>query len=80
MYVSKDLAPDFDESFKKKTEIAVEDIVTPLQLPAGAALTVVFDSAYYGDEKAVAIQNQGHSVVCRLKSDKHVSAQGIVWT
>jgi hypothetical protein len=80
MYVPEDLAPDFDEPFKKKTEIAVEDIVTPLQLPAGAALTVVFDSAYYGDERAVAIQNQGDNVVCRLKSDKHVSPLGVVWT
>jgi hypothetical protein len=79
MYVPEDLAPDFDEPFKKKTEIAVEDIVTPLQLPAGAALTVVFDSAYYGDERAATIQNQGHDVVCRLKSDKHVSPQGVVW-
>ena len=80
MYVPEDLAPDFDEPFKKKTEIAVKDIVTPLQLPAGAALTVVFDSAYYGDERVVAIQDQGHDVVCRLKSGKHVSLQDVVWT
>jgi SRSO17 transposase len=80
MYVPEDLAPDFNEPFKKKTEIAVEEIVTPLQLPAGAALTAVFDSAYYGDERVTAIQNQGHDVVCRLKSDKHVSPQGVVWT
>lgn len=80
MYVPEDLASDFDEPFKKKTEIAVEEIVTPLQLPAGAALTVVFDAAYYGDERIVAIQNQGHDVVCRLKSDKHVSPQSVVWT
>ena len=80
MYVPEDLAPDFDEPFKKKTEIAVEEIATPLQLPAGAALTVVFDSAYYGDERVATIQNQGHNVVCRLKSDKHVSPQGVVWT
>ena len=80
MYVPEGLAPDFEEQFKKKTEIAVEEIVTPLQPGTGAALTVVFDSAYYGDERAVAIQNQGHDVVCRLKFDKHVSPQGVVWT
>ena len=80
MYVPEDLAPDFEEPFKKKTEIAVEEIVTPLQLPAGAALTVVFDSAYYGDERVVTIQDQGHDVVCRLKSGKHVSLQDVVWT
>jgi len=80
MYVPEDLAPEFDEPFKKKTEIAVEEIVTPLQLPAGAALTTVFDSAYYGDDRVAAIQKQGHDVVCRLKSDKHVSPQGVVWS
>ena len=80
MYVPEDLAPDFDEPFKKRTEIDVEEIVTPLQLPAGAALTVVFHSAYYGDDRVVVIQSQGHDAVYRLKSDKHVSPQGVVWT
>jgi len=80
MYIPEDLAPDFDEPFKKKTEIAVEDIVTPLQLPAGAALTVVFDSAYYGGERVVAIQKQGHDVVCRYKSCNHISPVDEVWS
>src|SRR5699024_10573593 len=80
LYFPEDLASACNASFKKKTEIAVEEIVTPLQLPAGAALTVVFDAAYYGDERVATIQNQGHDVVCRLKSDKHVSPQGVVWT
>jgi SRSO17 transposase len=78
MYVPEDLAPDFDEPSKKKTEIAVEEIVTPLQLPAGAASVAIFDSAYYGDERVVDIQNLGHDVVCRLKSDRHVSPQDVV--
>src|SRR5699024_8155521 len=34
----------------------------------------------YGDERVATIRNQGHDVVCRLKSDKHVSPQGVVWT
>jgi SRSO17 transposase len=46
MYITEELAPKFEQPFKKKTEIAVEEIITPLQLPAGAALIVVFDSAY----------------------------------
>ena len=54
--------------------------MTPLQLPAGAALTVVFDSAYYGGERVVAIQKQGHDVVCRYKSCNHVSPVGEVWS
>src|SRR5699024_6061291 len=30
--------------------------------------------------RVATIQNQGHNAVCRLKSDKHVSPQGVVWT
>lgn len=80
MFIPEDLAPEFEQPFMKKTEIAVEKIVTPLQLPAGAALTVVFDSAYYGGERVTAIQNQGHDVVCRYKSSHHVSPVGEVWS
>jgi hypothetical protein len=80
MFIPEDLAPNFEQPFKKKTEIAVEQIVTPLQLPPGAALTVVFDSAYYGGERVVAIQEQGHDVVCRYKSCNHVSPVGEVWS
>ena len=80
MYISEDLAPKFEQPFKKKTEIAVEEIVTPLQLPVGAALTVVFDSAYYGGKRVAAIQEQGYDVVCRYKSSNHVSPLGEVWS
>ncbi|WP_255565271.1 transposase [Saliphagus sp. LR7] len=80
MFIPEDLAPEFDQPFMKKTEIAVEEIVTPLQLPAGAALTVVFDSAYYGGERVEAIQEQGHDVVCRYKSSNHVSPVEEVWS
>lgn len=70
MYVSKKLASDFDEPFKKTTEIVVEEIVTPLQPEARAALSAVFDYAYYGDDRVVDVQNIGHNVVYRLKFDK----------
>jgi SRSO17 transposase len=80
MYIKEELASNFDKPFKKKTEIAVEEIITPLQLPAGAALTVVFDSAYYGGDKVRNIQNQGYDVVCRYKSSFHVSPVGAVWS
>jgi hypothetical protein len=80
MYIKEELASNFQQPFKKKTEIAVEDIVMPLQLPTGAALTVVFDSAYYGGNRVTAIQDQGHDVVCRYKSSNHVSPVGEVWT
>ena len=80
MYIQEKLAPGFDDPFKKKPEIAVDEIITPLQLPTGAALTVVFDSAYAGAQRIAAIQDLGHSVVCRLKSDTHVSPQDVVWS
>jgi SRSO17 transposase len=80
MYIKEELAPNFEQPFKKKTEIAVEDIITPLQLPAGAALTVVFDSAYYAGDEVRDIQNQGYNVVCRYKSSFHVSPVGAVWS
>jgi hypothetical protein len=80
MYIPEDLSPNFEKPFKKKTEIAVEDIITPLQLPVGAALTVVFDSAYYGGKRVATIQEQGHDVICRYKSSNHVSPLGEVWS
>jgi hypothetical protein len=72
MYLAEQAAADRDEPFKKKTDIALEEIITPLQLPVGAALTVVFDSAYYRSDIITSIQRQGYDVICRLKSDKHV--------
>jgi len=80
MYIPEELAPNFQQPFKKKTEIAVEKIVTPLQIPSGAALTVVFDSAYYGGDRVTTIQAQGHDVVCRFKSSYHVSPVGEIWS
>ncbi|WP_331234839.1 hypothetical protein [Natronorarus salvus] len=58
--------------------MAVKDIVTPLQLPAGAALTVVFDSAYYVGELVVAIQEEDYDVVCRYGSIESTEGVGIV--
>ncbi|WP_227375272.1 hypothetical protein [Haladaptatus halobius] len=52
MFISEHLTPNFEQPFKKKTEIAGEEIITPLQLAAGATLTVVFDSAYYGGQES----------------------------
>jgi SRSO17 transposase len=80
MYATEDLASNFQQPFKKKTKIAVDNIITPLQLPAGAALTVVFDSAYYGGKHVTAIQDQGHDVVCRYKSCNHVAPVDEIWT
>ena len=80
MYIKEEIAPNFQQPFKKKTEMAVEDIVMPLQLPAGAALTIVFDSAYYGGNRVSTIQDLGHDVVCRFKSSHHISPVDEIWT
>src|SRR5699024_368122 len=71
---------EFEQPFKKKPQIAVEEIVTPLRLPTGAALTVVFDSAYYAGDKVDEIVNQGYDVVCRYKTSYHVSPVDAVWS
>lgn len=46
-YIGEEEAPELGERFRTKLEIALEDIIEPLQLPAEAAVTVVADSAYY---------------------------------
>lgn len=58
MDIKVELAPNLQQSFTKETEIAVEDIITPLKTEAGAALTVVFDSADSTCDRERAIQNQ----------------------
>lgn len=73
-------ATTLGEPFRTKLEIAVEEIIQPLQLPAGAAVTVVADSAYYSKKTVKRILNQGYDIVCRLKSDKHVRPQGRIGT
>ena len=78
LYLGKDEAEQRSEPFQTKLEIAVEEIIEPLQLPAGAALTVVADSAYYSKEVVQQICKQGHDVICRLKSNKHVHPPGAV--
>lgn len=72
LYLGEDEAETLNEQFQTKLELAVEKIVKPLQAPAGAAVTVVTDSAYYSKETVRDILEQGYDVVCRLKSDKHV--------
>jgi hypothetical protein len=78
LYLGEDEAERLNEPFKTKLEIAVERIIEPLQLPAGAALTVVADSAYYSEKVVQRTLEQGYDVICRLKSDKHVRPPGAV--
>jgi len=78
LYLGEDEAERLNEPFNTKLEIAVERIIEPLQLPAGAALTVVADSAYYSEKVVQRTLEQGYDVICRLKSDKHVRPPGAV--
>lgn len=80
MYLKEQTAADLDEPFKNKLDIALDEIITPLQLPTGAALTVVFDAAYYRSDIVTSIQAQGYDVICRLASDKHVKRPDAVGT
>jgi SRSO17 transposase len=74
LYLGEDEAELLNKQFQTKLELAVEKIVEQLQPPAGAAVTVVADSAYYSKETVRDILKQGYDVVCRLKSDKHVTS------
>jgi hypothetical protein len=71
-YIGEEEAPELGERFRTKLEIALEDIIEPLQLPAEAAVTVVADSAYYSKDVVTRVLKQGYDIICRLKSDKHI--------
>lgn len=71
-YIGEEEAPELSERFRTKLDIALEDIIEPLQLPAEAAVTVVADSAYYSKDVVTRVLKQGYDIVCRLKSDKHI--------
>jgi hypothetical protein len=71
-YIGEEEAPELGERFRTKLEIALEDIIEPLQLPAEAAVMVVADSAYYSKDVVTRVLKQGYDIVCRLKSDKHI--------
>jgi len=72
MYIPEHLSDEFEEPFKTKLEIAVEDILEPLQLPAGAACTVVADNAYMAAGAVSDICNLGYDVVTRIQTDRRI--------
>jgi hypothetical protein len=71
-YIGEEEAPELDERFRTKLDIALEDIIEPLQLPAEAAVTVVADSAYYSKDVVTRVLKQDYDIICRLRSDKHI--------
>jgi hypothetical protein len=76
MYIPEHLSDEFDEPFKTKLKIALEDIVQPLQLPAGVACTVVHDNAYMAVDEVSDTCGLGYDVVTRLQSDRRIQPPG----
>lgn len=72
MYIPKHLSDDFQQPFKTKLEIAIEDILQPLQLPAGVDCTVVADNAYMAADEVSDICRFGYDCVSRLRTDRRV--------
>lgn len=69
MYIKKESAgPDF----KTKIQIAIEDIILPLSIPAGTKLMVVFDSWWYSSTLIKSCCDRECHVTCQIKSDKKV--------
>lgn len=76
MYLKEDAAEAMDEEFRTKLEIAYEEMIEPLETPEGTDLYVVFDSWWYSSDLIGKINNLGHEVVCRLKSNKKILVNG----
>lgn len=72
MYIPEHLSDDFQQPFKTKLEIAIEDILQPLQLPAGVDCTVVADNAYMAADEVSDICRFGYDCVSRLRTDRRV--------
>jgi hypothetical protein len=69
IYVKKDEA---GADFRTKIQIALYDIIKPLQIPQGTELMVVFDSWWYSSSLVKSCLDLGHNVTCQIKSDKNV--------
>jgi hypothetical protein len=69
MYVKKDEA---DDDFRTKIQIALEDIIKPLEIPDGVELMIVFDSWWFSSDLITDCRELDYHVTCQLKSDKLV--------
>lgn len=72
MYIPKHLSSGFQQPFKTKLEIALEDILQPLQLPAGVDCTVVADNAYMAADEVSDICQLGYDCVSRIRTDRRI--------
>jgi hypothetical protein len=69
IYVKKN---DAGDDFKTKIQIVLEEIITPLKIPPGTKLMVVFDSWWYSAALIKSCRELGHHVTCQIKSDKKI--------
>ena len=69
IYVKRE---DDVSDFKTKIQIAIQDIIQPLRVPAGSEVMVVFDSWWYSAALIKSCRDLGHHVTCQIKSDKKV--------
>jgi hypothetical protein len=72
MYIPEHLSSDFTQPFKTKLKIALEDILQPLQLPAGVDCTVVADNAYMAADEVSDICRLGYDCVSRIRTDRRI--------
>lgn len=72
MYIPEHLSSNFQQPFKTKLEIALEDILQPLQLPAGVDCTVVADNAYMAADEVSDICRLGYDLVSRIRTDRRI--------
>jgi len=77
MYIKEEGAKEDGRfEFKTKPEIAFEEIIEPLDIPPNLQLFVVADSWWFSEQLINSCRGLGHHVICRIKSNKLVNANG----
>ena len=69
MYTKND---DENENFRTKMEIALDEIIEPLEVPKSMDLYIVFDSWWFSSDLFNKCLKLGHNIVCQIKSDKKI--------
>ncbi len=72
IYVREDQAEKYGVKFRKKHEIAYEDIIKPLRIPKRANVCAVVDAAYFNDEFITNCRRKRYHVIGRIKKNSVV--------
>jgi len=77
MYIKEEGVKTDDPEFKKKPQIAFDEIIKPLQIPENVNLIVVFDSAYFSADLINDCRSLDHPshVICPLKCNKLITPE-----